>query len=266
MKTFAWKMALAASLCIGACFAQGTATVVNYSGFTGTFPVAPGSVASVYGDFGNVTTTTTPTVPSAANPMGVELAGVRVRINNVDAPLYFVSRNQINFVVPAETPNGRHTVQVVSGGNVVASGSVLVFEVGPGLASLVPSDPTRPGVILNQDNSVNGSGTTQGYASKPAARNEIVQIYATGCGALNPSLPNGVPASGTTASVPVAPVRVIFGAVEVTPSFVGAHSLFPGVCQINAVVPTHASVINGPVPVFFTVNGVQSNFVTVFVQ
>lgn len=228
-----------------------TVSVVNYAGFTGAFPIAPGSIASAYGDFGSVTNTPASTL----NPMPRELAGVRLRIGGVDAPLYFVSRSQINFVVPVGTEVGRQPVEVTSGGNVVGQGHVNVYSFAPGLAS---SDPTgtRQGIILNQDNSVNNRDSR-------ARRGEIVQLYATGCGATNPAVQDGVPSSG--AAPATATVKAYIANLEIPIQYAGAQTQFPGICQVNAVLGNQ-SFITGQVPITITVNGIPSNQVTLWVE
>jgi uncharacterized protein (TIGR03437 family) len=236
-----------------AAFAQtpSSVAVINYSGFVGSFPLAAGSIASAYGDFGNITTTAAATL----NPMPKELAAVRLRVNNVEAPLYFVSRNQINFVVPWAVTVGRQTVEILAGGALVARGSMNTFDVGPGLASSDTS-AARQGIIQNQDFSINGP-------SARAKRGEIIQIYATGCGAVSPALQDGVPPSGLSRAV--ARVKVYVSVEEVEPQFAGAHPLFPGICQVNAAIPDRP-FITGQVPVFITVNGVASNPVSVWAE
>lgn len=230
----------------------GNVTVINYAGFTGTFPVAPGSIASAYGDFGAGVATA---AASSLSPMPREIAGIRLRVNSTDAPVYFVSRNQINFVVPAATPVGRQTVEVTSGGNVVARGTVNVYEVGPGLAALTAA-ADRPGIVQNQNFSVNG-------ASAPARRGETIQIYATGCGATTPQAADGEPPAGLASAN--ATVKAFFLNEEAPVSFAGAHPQFPGICQVNAAVPNRPFV-TGQVPIFLTVNGIASNPVTVWVE
>jgi uncharacterized protein (TIGR03437 family) len=185
-----------------------------------------------------------------------ELGGVSVRVNSVDAPLYFVSRNQINLVVPSGTTAGRHNVEVVSGGNVVARGAVQVYSWGPGLAALTP-DPSRPGIVQNQDFAVNGP-------TAPARQGEIIQIYSTGCGAVTPAVQDDRPPSGLSSAN--AEVDVYFLDHKVDAQFAGAHPQFPGICQINATVPTSARGVSGQVPIYVTVNGIASNPVSVWVQ
>jgi uncharacterized protein (TIGR03437 family) len=241
--------------------APGPVTVVNYSGYAPSgqaataataFPVAPGSIASAYGTFAAV-----PEAGASAstlNPMPAELGGVRVRIGSAEAPLYFASRSQINFVVPNAVPAGRHNIEVVSAGNVLARGSMQVYDIGPALASSNPQ--TQQAIAQNQDFGVNGP-------SSPARRGQVVQLYATGCGRTNPPTRDGTPP--TSLSPAAGEVKVYFGPVEGAVQFAGAHPQFPGICQINATIPENG-FLTGRVPVFFTVHGVPSNPVSIQVQ
>jgi len=49
------------------------------------------------------------------------------------APLYFVSPNQINFVIPAETSIGNATITIASAGRSVISGTIYVAAIAPSL-------------------------------------------------------------------------------------------------------------------------------------
>ena len=229
----------------------GPVAVINYASYTGDFPVAPGSIASAYGTFTGVATTSAPTL----SPMPKTLAGVTLRVAGIDAPLYFVSAGQINFVVPAATPLDKQTVEVVKDGAVIASGTVKVHEIAPGLAQSDVQN-TGQGIIQNQDFSINSS-------TARAKRGEIIQIYATGCGATNPAVTDGVPP--TALSPAVAAVRAYIDVREVGAQFAGAHPQFPGICQVNAVVPNEPS-ITGRITLFITANGVASNPVSFWVE
>lgn len=228
-------------------YAQTRITVVNYSNFNPLNPVAAGSTVSGYGAFTGVATAAWDTTGS----MPRELANTRVRVNNVEAPLYYVSATQINFNIPVNTPDGRHRVEVLSSGNVLASGEVNVWNAYPALATR-NTDSTRPGIIQNQDNSIN--------LDVPAARGSVIQLYATGCGATNPPALDGTP-SGAAANA-VLPVKAWVSVVEAAVQYAGAQPQYPGLCQVNIVVPNQPFV-SGTVPLYITVNGIASNPVTV---
>ncbi len=244
------------SLLIGVCalssFAQvSTVAVINYSGFNPLAPIAPGSIASAYGSFGTVATTATPSV----NPLPTTLANLSLRVGTTTAPLYFVSSGQINFVVPVATPVGRQTVEVLNGTTVIARGSVNIWEAFPALASS-DTTPTSQGIIQNQDFGINNTSTR-------ARRGEIIQLYATGCGATNPAVTDGVPPAVLSSSVLTVTANV--GGVDATVQFAGAHPQFPGICQINIVVPDRPFV-TGQSQVLVSVGGIVSNPVSVWIQ
>lgn len=245
------RVALVVSTTVLGLFAQAPVSVINYSGFNVNAPIAPGSIASAYGNFGTVTTTAT----TVASPLPNSLAGVSVRVNNRVAPLYFVSAGQINFVVPNATENGRQTVEVLNGNNVVARGTVNVWEVFPALASS-DTTPTSQGIVQNQDFAINSRNAR-------ARRGEVIQVYATGCGRTNPVVTDG--SAPTALSPTVARTEAFVANLPATVQFSGAHPQFPGICQVNIIIPDQPFV-TGQTPVFITVGGIASNPVSVWVQ
>ena len=73
--------------------------------------VAPGSIATVFGaNFAGGT------FEADSIPLPLQLGGVRVEVNGVPAPLYFVSGGQINFQIPFETQPGQASVVVFRDG------------------------------------------------------------------------------------------------------------------------------------------------------
>ncbi len=248
MRLLYWMVS--ATICITG-WAQGSVAVINYSGFDTKAPVAPGSIASAYGEFGSIQTTAwSANVPE----MPRELATVKVKISGADAPLYFVSSSQINFNIPGSTPTGQQTVEVVVGSHVVAKGTVLIYDFFPALAART-ADSTRPGVILNEDNSDN--------LSTPAGRGSVIQLFATGCGATNPPAVDGIPAGAAAPVTGKIQAYVSWDEAEVL--YAGQQPQFPGVCQVNIRIPDK-SYITGDVPLFIKMNGIASNPVSVKVQ
>jgi uncharacterized protein (TIGR03437 family) len=225
--------------------------VINYSGFNASAPIAPGSIASAYGGFGTVATTATTT----ASPLPTTLAGISIRINNRTAPLYFVSAGQINFVVPNATESGSQVVEVLNGSTVVARGSVNVWEVFPAMASS-DTTPTSQGIVQNQDFSINSRNARAG-------RGEVIQMYATGCGRTSPSTTDGL--APTALSPAVAKTEAFVANLPAVVQFAGAHPQFPGICQVNVIVPDQPFV-TGQTPVFITVGGIASNSVSVWIR
>ena len=230
---------------------QAQIVVANGASYRQDQPVSPGSIAVVAGTFTGETLT-----PAPGFPLPTTINGVRVLINELEAPLFYVSAGQIGIQVPSSLAPGRYAVRVITSGG-EQTGKVTVIPAAPGIFLLLPGDVQPPqGAILNQDNSVNGAGN-------PAARGSVIQIYATGPGGLSQPVPDGSPAGTsplvTTKSKPV----VYIGGVESQVDFSGMVGA-PGLWQINARVPDRPFV-SGQVAVQIFIDGVDSNEVSLFV-
>jgi uncharacterized protein (TIGR03437 family) len=197
---------------------SGDIVVVNGASFRADQGVAPGSFASAFGAFSQT--------PDA------------VLVNGVAAQITGGFLSQVNFRVPASVPPGPATISVRAGGKELAKGQVNIAAIGPGIFVLEALDPSQPGVVENQDYSVNS-------ASNPAAPGSVVQIFATGHGQLS-----GLP-------------QVFFGDTPALVHFSGELPQYPGLWQINAVVPPSLS---GQIPVFIIAGNLSSNAVTISVR
>ena len=170
--------------------------------------IAPGEVISILG------TGLGPTVPmgpqlDSTGKVATQLAGVQVLFNvspcgpgisgcpatTYQAPLTYVSQNQINCVVPYEL-NGSYpatytlTVQVSSGGQLSAPFAFGgVYRYAPGIFTATGAG-TGQAAALNQDGTPNGP-------QNPALPGSIVAIYMTGEG---PPYPAGVDGAVTCSS------------------------------------------------------------------
>lgn len=228
-------------------------------------PMAPGEIITIFGtNIGPASPASgTGFQPTAAGTVPTTLAGTTVTINNVQAPLIFVSPNQINAIAPYQL-SGQSTanVSVTINGATSASFQAQVVATAPAIFSLAESGSGQ-GAILNQNGSVNGS-------SNPAARGSIIQIFGTGEGQLVPAQQTGC-FTGSTLPLPApvaTPITVTIGGQPATPiTYAGeAPTLVCGVIQINATVP--ANIATGNQPVVLTIgnntNGQQS--ITVAVQ
>jgi len=103
---------------------------------------------------------------------------------------------------------------------------------------------------------VNGSTIVVADRSSPATAGDTVVIYCTGLGAVTPAVALGLAATGPTSTV--APVSVMIGGqVASDVIYAGLTPGFPGLYQVNAVVP--AGVATGDaVPVVISVAGKTS--------
>jgi uncharacterized protein (TIGR03437 family) len=243
---------LALVLVTASLFADAQVTVVNNASFRTDQAVAAGSWAAAFGAFGGVSTST-----ANAFPLPKTLAGVTVRIDGVEAPLYDVRATQITFLIPGSVTPGLKPVTITAD-TATVTGSVRVMSSAPGLFTKDAATPPR-GAARNQD------GVTENTQATPARRGDIISIFGTGPGALSQAVTDGAaPGASPLAGTRSTP-QVFIGGVEAAVQFSGLNPNAPGLWQINAVIPNQA-FITGRTPVRVFVDGVDSNEVTIFVQ
>jgi uncharacterized protein (TIGR03437 family) len=216
--------------------------------------VSPGEIVTIFGNgIGPVSPATgTSFTPTASGTVPTTLAGVTITINNVAAPLIFVSQDQINAIVPYEVA-GQTSVPVVIQNNGATSGTftVAVAAVAPSIFSLTENGSGQ-GAILNSDASVNGPGN-------PAAPGSIISIYATGEGQIVPAGATGCITGGTLPlPMPTAPVSVTIGGqpASAIPYAGEAPDEVCGLLQVNATLPANLSA--GAQPVVLTIGSVSN--------
>ncbi len=170
----------------------------------------------------------------ASTPFPYLLGGVQVTVNGIKAPLYAVSPGQVNAVVPYEVTGSTATFMVINANAASALSNAVT----------VPLAPTAPGVFSLSANGLgsaairhaDGSTVTQ---TSPATPGEIVEIYLTGLGAVNPPVPDGTAAPGQPYALATAPVTVFVGGIQV--SNIAFQGLSPGTAslyQLNIQIPS----------------------------
>jgi uncharacterized protein (TIGR03437 family) len=231
--------------------------------------VAQGDIVAIYGD--QLSAVGTNAVNLTA-PLATTLGNTQVLVNNVPAPLFFVSPGQINFQVPYTLPlGGLTTVQVVTNGTAGNTRSLGVNALTPRILYFVSFVPGTMGVIVN---SLDGSLTlpagtnVPGYATHPAKPGDVVTIYAIGLGQTTSAATAGMPASTfplqTVANVVATFGGLFFGRPTVS-LFTGLTPTMVGLYQINVKVPADTPL--GPlVPVTIAVNGVETNTVNLAIS
>lgn len=211
--------------------------------------LVPGLIVSLYG------TNLGPTAGVAASPNSTglydrQLGNVRVLFDTFEAPILFVSANQINAIVPYAVGT-RVSVPVRVEVNGVRSAPVEI-RVGLAAPAIFQLSAAGQGAILNQDSTVNS-------AINAAARDSVVVLFATGEGETNPPGTDGaIPGRSTALKTPRQRVRVRIGGQEAEVLYAGsAPFLVSGVLQVNAKVP--AGVTPGPaVPIELIVGDTAS--------
>lgn len=217
-----------------------SASVVNAASFAAG--ITPGGLGTIFG------TGLAGASPSAASqvPLPVRLGGVQVLLNNAPAGLVYVGNSQINFLAPPTLAPGPVTVTVDNSQGVSDPVTVSAAIAQPG----VFYDPaTGLGAVLT-------AGTSQTTSARPIAPGDLIEIYATGLGPLQPN------AQGLLVTTTSPVVTIASFAAKVV--FSGQAPGFPGLYQVDAEVP--AGVPSGSQPLSLTVGTAQSNVVHVQIR
>ncbi len=202
--------------------------IVNGANFR--FGLTPGGLVSIFGTA--MSEGVVGSEVAASVPLPTDLAGTKVRINGVEAPLFSVSntngQGQINLQVPFETPVGRATVEVDNNGSVTAVPDVAVHAIQPAIFE-VDLLGTRYAAALHSDFRLVAP-------NDPARPGEVILLFLTSLGPLSPSV-------GTNQAGPVpAAVTVSQATVGIDHAGVESFGAFyaPGlisVYQVNFKVP-----------------------------
>lgn len=238
-----------ALLAVFSAAAHAQVSVVNAASFRVGNPVAPGGLASAFlGSPLAVETTVAPDLP-----LPTTLAGVRLLVNDVPAPLIFVSAGQINFQIPSGVPIGEEVaVQVVVDGGVSQSGALTAAAADPGIIYNPKTENQEAVALHGADNSLVSS-------ANPAARGEVIVLYAVGPGATDPPVPDGTAAGGNPVSRVTGETKVFFGGVEAAEVlFSGLAPGSVGLWQINVRMPQDAG-LSGEIELRITLDGIRSN-------
>lgn len=214
------------------------------------YPVSPGGFVALFG-------TALGTAAQATIPFPNTLGETSLTVNGVNAPIYAVTANQINAVVPYEVTGTTATFIATVNGAQSNAVTVPLAPTAPGVFS-VSANGLGAGAITHADNSV----VTE---SNPAHPSEVVQVYLTGLGAVNPAVANGTAAPFKPLATATAPVTVTVGGVPVTD--IQFHGLSPGLAslyQLNIRIP--ASTPSGPQMVSVQTADGSTDLVSVWVS
>ena len=222
-------------------------SVVNGASFLTYRLLAPGTIATIFpAKNGSASQFGSNTAQFQNLPLPNNLGDVQVTVNGENAPLFFTSPGQINFVIPFDAPtSGTAEVDVIQGSTKQILGTTVVSmsSVSPGIFQCPASTaPLRQACVLNEDNTVN-SFTNQ------ALRGHVIQIYGTGQGFI-PNAPADGTAPGGPVPSPISPRVLINGQYpeqyQTQPGdptngqFVSYFGLAPGlvgVWQLNVQIP-----------------------------
>jgi uncharacterized protein (TIGR03437 family) len=213
-----------------------TATnIVNSASFAAG-PVAPGEIITIGGSgMANANDALGLALDNTGN-VATKLGDTRVLFDGNPGPLWYVSPNQINCIVPYGVAGRVSTrIQVEYKGVLSTGVDLRVVDAAPAIYTQ-SGQGVGPGAILNQNYSLNTS-------NNPAVKGSAVIVYATGEGQTSPAGVTGsvIPNNGSglkrpllnaTATVGGRPARVLYAGSA--PGFVS------GAFQLNIEIPADA--------------------------
>ena len=202
------------------------ASIVNAATQTAE-ALAPNTIATVYGtNLAFETYSTSATAVGGSLP--TSLGGVTVYVNNLTAPLFFVSPGQINFLIPYQFAPGPASVSVARQGFAGPAVSIQLNATSPGMFPL-------NGLALATH--LNGTLVS---AAAPANPGEIIVIFAVGLGRTSPDTTSGKIDSFPAPIVALPQFQVLLAGTAVPAAnvlYAGLAPGFAGLYQINLVVP-----------------------------
>ena len=242
--------------------------VLDNATFTTGQTLAPGEIVALFGE----QLITGAAAQAGSLPLGTSLGGASVTVNGQPAPVYYVSANQIDFLIPYGTAAGDALVSVTRAGQ---AGNIVSATVAPVAPRILPLGIGNYGnIVLASDLVTRPIPATPGIASRPAKTGtDSLVIYALGLGVTTPPVADGVGAPASQPLAQASPVQVFLGPLNtsgavtavITPLFAGLTPGLVGLYQINATIPA-LSPVGDAVPLTLQMGTVNSNTVAVAIQ
>jgi uncharacterized protein (TIGR03437 family) len=228
---------------------------VSSASFAQNVPLSPLSIISIAGQ-----NLSDGTASASVIPLGTTLAGATAVMAGYELPLYYASGTLINAVSPGEIAvNTSHQIVVQQGNTLSVPISVDVAASEPAVFLFPgPGDPAAQGAI------VNGLNYVVAQPGTPVTVGDLLAIFCTGLGAVNPTVPDGAGAPSPPANT-IATPAVTIGGQPASIVFSGLTPGSVGLYQINVYVPAGVTPGNN-VPVVVSIAGQTGPPVTIAVK
>lgn len=201
------------------------AGVQNAAGETPDHVVAAGSIISIYGE-----SLATEVVVGPGNPLSQTLGSLTVRLKDRILPLFFVSPQQINSLLPSDLPDGPYTLTVVTSAKQEVTGDFTLARNAPGVFTR-PVVDGKPIVMASRSDKLPVTPDTKARAG------EIITIYGTGFGPYDRPALDGFAIPDYPDYKVVDLVEIVAADQVLTPEWAGAAPGWAGMVAVRFRVP-----------------------------
>lgn len=192
----------------------------------------------------------------------MNLGGVSVTVGGFPAALNFVCHlcvggtgDQLNIQMPWEVQGTSAQIVVTSQGTASTPAAVTVTPFNPGIFSV--NSGVGIAIAILPDGSLPApAGSIPGLNTRPAASGDVLEILATGLGAVSSPPADGANSLDQLRTTNTQPT-VMVGGVAAQVQFSGLSPQFVGIDQVNAVMPSGVPAGNS-VPLQIQIGGATS--------
>jgi len=247
------------SVAVGTAHPHKTLTVVNAASDAAV--AAPASVASAYGTGIGASTAIALNVPLPTTLSGVSMEIIDAANVSQAISLFYVSPNQINFVVPDGAAPGTATINITNGSGAPVSTTVEIANVAPGLFTANSAGTGVAAAIA-----IRRAIATQTDTTVP-----VFQCNAHACFSVPIDVGDGAQAflelygTGIRGRSSLANVTATLGGMNLPVLFAGPQGQFPGLDQVNLQLPQLLHGM-GEKDLVLTVDGQVANTVRVNIR
>lgn len=239
-------------------------TVIVATASAASFSVGKAAPETIVAGFGDMLASHTQIATTV--PLPTSLAGTTVKVKDSvgterDAPLFFVSPNQVNYQVPAGTAAGPVAVSIINERGDLVTGTILIESTMPGLFS---ANASGQGVASAVALRVKPNGT-QSYEPVAAFDNSQNAFAARPIELGSDDVYLVLYGTGLRHRSGLATVVARIGGVDSQVLFAGSQGDFAGLDQINLRIPSSLSG-RGEVEIEVEAEGKSANKVKVNIR
>ena len=201
--------------------------IQNAASYSSAPVVSPGGLIAI---FGNQLADPNGQQPPPG-PVPTSLGHTQVKLGDALLPLFYTSNSQLNAQVPFSLPVNSQQQLVVQYGN------TLSVPAPVSVSAAQPAIYTQNQAGTGQGAIINGVTGIVADSKNPVHAGDVISIYCTGLGPVNPAVAEGVAASSTVLSQTTTPVTATVGGQTATVNFAGLAPSYIGLYQVNVVIP-----------------------------